>query len=69
MHGAAWSILLHAVQGKELLPAHARGYATRALAKSRASMNLLGASMNLPVANFKAPPPKALSGITLRALL
>ena len=38
LHGHAWRILLHAVQGRELLAAHARGYANRALAKSGATL-------------------------------
>ena len=34
MHGDAWRILLHAVQGWELLPTHVQDYAKRALARA-----------------------------------
>ena len=33
LHGDAWRILLHAVQGRELLPAHIQDYAKRAMAR------------------------------------
>ena len=34
LHADAWRILLHIVQGRELLPEHARQYAKRALERS-----------------------------------
>ena len=33
LHGEAWRILLHAVQGRELLPTHVQDYAKRAMAR------------------------------------
>ena len=57
VHCDAWRILLYVVKGKELLPAHARDYCSRALARIGRSLPAEGVFLEDPAA-AEGPPRK-----------